>query len=197
MIILIFILVSLVSINLVYAQDSLKEQQALDIELKKTKSLLEQKIEVPENLKVIARIVFGLKSNEEVDMQTLMVMVAIWIGLFALIAAILEFTPFLNKGFSRWLGAVVMTCLVGVSGGIKISAIFLLSLADIFRLGEKYGIIKLVLAFIVIGIFVYGVILVLNKILSKAKLEEAEIRGMKAGVGSRILQEHAKRTLGK
>jgi len=176
--ILFSLIIALISTNLIYAQDnSLKQQQALDLELK-TQRFLIQPVEIPDSLKVVVRIVFGLKADENLDTQTLMVMVAIWIGLFTIIAAVLEFLPFLNKGFSRWLGAVIVTCLIGVSGGIKTSAIFLLSLTS--------GIIDFFVAIAIVVGIVFCANIILNKILAKAKLEQMEIKGLKAGAVTKI-----------
>ena len=171
---------------------SFDEIKKAEKELIEKENLLKKEVVIPENLKLIAKLVFGLNENDKLDFSLFIILIAIWLGLFSIIAMMLKFLPFLNEGFQRFIGAIVITCLVAVSGAIKQSAVFYLSFLDIFHIAEKYGILKFILALFIAIIFFYGVNIVLGKMHSSAKLVEAEVAGEKAGFGFKLLENFSK-----
>lgn len=182
----------------VYAQEETQEENTLE-NLKKAEkdiitkeNLLKKNVEIPDNLKILTKIIFGLKENDEIDFSTFIVLIAIWLGLFSIIASVLKFLPFLNEGLQRFLGAVIITCLVAVSGAIKQSAIFYLGFFNIFNFLSKYYILKFVLALVIAFIVVSGVNIILKKMHSSARKIEAEVAGEKAGFGFKLLENFSK-----
>lgn len=159
--------------------------------LNKTTTFLEKKINIPPYLEVTARIILGINSWEQVETQVLMVMLIIWLCVLTLVYMTLQFLPFFNTGFQRFLVALIITCLIGLTEAIKQVALFLFWILD-FGFLQRTGILKFILAIIIIGIFVFGAGIILNKFLARAKLEEAEIHGIKAGSTVRLLEQWGK-----
>lgn len=193
-VLLVFALLLLVNLNNVRAQedDSLKDLQNLDIQLQKQNmSFLEKDITVPENLQLVAKAVFGLDNNKKVSFSEFVVMAALWFLVFSVISNLLRGIYFMSEGVTRWLGAVVITCLIAVSGVIKSISRIIFNFFDMFTFFTKLGFLKLIFALIIVGGIIYVVNMFVNKLYSQAKLEEAKMRGFKAGVGSRLREKEA------
>lgn len=151
----------------------------------KTEKALEENIKVPENLQVPARIIFGIKG--EISLQHFIVLLAVWIMLFLIISSILKITPFF-EGWKSWVGAVVITCLVAISGAIRSVSIFFLNLGNSFEFLEKWSVLKIVFALIIVAILFYGVSILIKMLNRKVMISEAEQAGMEAGAGARMLK---------
>ena len=72
---------------------------------------------------------FGLKPEDKVDFSTLIILIAIWAGFLYLMTYLFSLMPFMNKGVPKFLGAIVVTCLVAISGGLLAMASFFLDIA--------------------------------------------------------------------
>ena len=93
--------------NFVLAQDS--EEGVKE----KSNELLEKEVNIPENLRSITRVVFGLEKDEVIDFQRVVILIGVFIMLLILAKSVLELTPFLNEGVISWAGAVVVLLLAG------------------------------------------------------------------------------------
>ncbi len=203
-ILILFVFVILFSVNVINvraqeADDSnFGAMKELDIQLQKQNmSLLEKDIEVPEDLQLVARVVFGLKTNEEITLSEFVVMVVIWFLIFSVVTNLLRGIYFMSEGVTRWLGGVVITCLIAVSGVVKSASVIIFNFFDMFTFFAKLGFLKLIFALIIVGAIIYIVNVFINKQYSKSKLEEHYVRGMKAGVGSRLREKEADELLGR
>jgi hypothetical protein len=147
-----------------------------------TNELVEKEIEVPESLKVPARIIFGLKPGDKLDISILITMICLWIFLVLLLSKTLELTPFFENGKS-WLGAILITGIIGVSGSIKSVTVLWLDLGNIFGVLEKWGAFKL--GFVIIFLFsiFFGLNYVLKILKDKKILGESMGKGTEAGLG--------------
>jgi hypothetical protein len=147
-----------------------------------TNEIVEKEIEVPESLKVPARIIFGLKPGDKLDISILITMICLWIFLVLLLSKTLELTPFFENGKS-WLGAILITGIIGVSGSIKSVTVLWLDLGNIFGVLEKWGAFKL--GFVIIFLFsiFFGLNYVLKILKDKKIIEESMGKGTEAGLG--------------
>ena len=192
---MLFIAISILLIGNIQAQDAsssdtqsapsspLNEMQKLDLELQaKSQNFVEKEIVIPNGLKTMARVLFGLKPEDKIDIQNFVVLIAIWIMLFAIILQIARLIPVLNKGASRWLGAMVLTCLVGVSGAIKTVSDFYYNLFDVFNWAEKYGVVKLIISVIIIGFIIYAIGFMTKRLRRSFEKTQASMTGMKVGM---------------
>lgn len=206
------VLVSLILISCVYAQDDAavvpleeeednvgNEDKEVDIptdikkgveEVKgikeKTEETLEQDIVVPEKLQIPARIIFGVKG--EIPLNIFIVLIGVWIVIFLLIEKILEFTPFF-EGLRAWIGAFVITCLIAITGAIRSVVVFLFNLANIFGILEKWSVLKIVVVLIILAVFFYGLSILMKMLNKKLMLDRADVEGTEAGAGIRLAKE--------
>lgn len=152
----------------------------------KTESTLEQDVIIPENLQVPARIIFGLQG--EISLQEFIVLICVWVMFFLVISSILKITPFF-EGWKAWIGGIVITCLIAITGTVRSIAIFFFSIGNIFGFLEKWSPLKIIFAIILAIIIIYCASIVTKIINKKLMLERAEIAGAKAGAGIKMAKE--------
>lgn len=182
----------------VYAQDEDNQGPNLSVDIgkgvedikgikSKTEETLEQDIKVPEELQIPARVIFGIKG--EIPLQHFIVLIAVWIMLFLIIMSILKVIPLFGEGGKSWALAVVITCLIAITGAIRSIAIFFFNIGNIFGFLEKWSVLKIVLALIVSAAIFYGASILIKIINKKLMLDRAESAGAKAGAGAKMLEE--------
>jgi len=136
----------------------------------KTNEVLAKEIQVPENWKIPARIVFGLKADDPVDLQTFIVLVAIWFSCLIFMKYVVELMPIIGEGsgLRQWFSAIVVTLLIAVSGGLLLAADFFADLGRLFGIIREWGILTTVLAVIIAFFIVYIFSLITAWLKSKA-----------------------------
>jgi len=202
------ILICLILASSVYAQEQPVNQtqndsnKSVDIKNKanevttKINNALEKEIIVPDSLQGFARVLFGLKPEDKVDFNTLIILLAIWAGFLYLMIYIFSLMPFMNKGFSRILGAIVVTCLVAIPGGLLAMASFFLDIGRAINFFERLWaplkflsvLFSIIIAAVIVFLFGY----VVRVLKDKAEIEEAEVIGMKVGMGQRLIRTFLK-----
>lgn len=158
----------------------------------KTEELLAKQVQIPEKLQIFARIIFGLKSDEEIDLQHLIVLIAIWIMLLMFIEAILKFMPFFEEGAKTWITAAAITCLIAITGVTKTISTFFFNLGNIFGILEKWGPLRLAFAIIIAFAIFYVTSYVLKIFREKYELQRAKQEGVEAAQGAAFLKTTAK-----
>ena len=157
----------------------------------KVNAFLEKPIILPEGVQKISRVLFGLKNNDNIEFAEFVIMLGFWIWAFITILNILVMLPFLNQGFSRWAGAIVIVLLISISGAFIDVSRWLLFMLDI-NIFAKFLIIKLLLAILIVGLVLFGTNSALTKIFNSLKLEEARIKGQKVGESSTLISKQGK-----
>jgi hypothetical protein len=108
-----FVLILLVSSVLVSAIDTDEEREKIREDLEgvrgvtgdfssKTQEALEKDREVPENLQLIARIIFGLRQGEYISLSEFIVLVAIFGGFILLFQVLVSFFV---SDWKSWAGS--------------------------------------------------------------------------------------------
>lgn len=131
---------------------------------------------VPEDYQIPARILFGLNGGEPIELSVFIVLVALLIFTFIFIKSIVSLIDVFGGGFKSWLGALVVTLLISVSGALKISAAFIFAYLGIFKSQTWLSI--LVIVFVLIIIF-WGIIKLLRFLKYKKIIEKRKMRGFK------------------
>ncbi|MEM4271366.1 MAG: hypothetical protein QXO70_04725, partial [Candidatus Pacearchaeota archaeon] len=116
----------------------------------KISSTLEQEIEIPENLQLAARILFGLKPDKKVVFQEFIILIMTFVIFFFIIRDVMVFVPFFDTTIKSIIGAVLVTLLTGISGGFLLFADLMLFLSSFFGILERWPIITIVLVFILL-----------------------------------------------
>lgn len=202
------ILICLILASNIYAQEQSVSQaqnndnESVDVKNKanevttKINNVLEKEIIVPDSLQGFARVLFGLKPEYKIDFNTLIILFAIWAGFVVLMVYIFSLMPFMNKGVPKFLGAIVVTCLVAIPGGLLTMASFFIDIGRAINFFEKLWaplkflslLFSIILAAVIIFLFSY----VVRILKEKAEIEEAESVGMKVGMGQRLIREFLK-----
>src|SRR3989344_8617833 len=68
----------------------------------RSNALLEKNIEIPENLQIITKVLFGLKHDAKVDFQTFVILIAILVIIFLVIKSVYDIIPF-GRGNKSWI----------------------------------------------------------------------------------------------
>ncbi|MBS3077252.1 hypothetical protein J4233_03180 [Candidatus Pacearchaeota archaeon] len=141
----------------------------------KTNEVLAKEIEIPENLQVIARVVFGFKTDEPVDLQTFIVLICLWIAMLILIAHFLVIG--VGRGAKSWLLAIVVNLVLSSLGITLQIAGFFSDLGSFFGYLRSWSILSLILAIMVLFIVVYLLQFLAKYIESRMNIEGARSVG--------------------
>ena len=145
---LIFLLLSSVS-----AQINASEVLSNSSVQNKTNQILEKNVEIPNELQIVARILFGLDENDKVDLQIFIVLIALWFFIYLLIVSIIQIMPFLQGGKS-WIVGFLIMLLVGFSGGLTFAAFWIYSISGFFGLLQQLAIARILVAIIIL-VFIF------------------------------------------
>ncbi|MFQ5530982.1 MAG: hypothetical protein ACE5ES_00035 [Candidatus Nanoarchaeia archaeon] len=146
-----------------------------------TNKALSKEIEIPENLEIFTRILFGLTNDDKLDFQTVIILLGVWVFFVLLMKDILELTPFFQD-WRPWAGSIVVTSLMSIAGGTKFLTLLFFNLGNTFEILEKWGPLKLGLSLISIVIFFFILQWGLRAIKEMVILEQAVKEGFEEGV---------------
>jgi len=168
-----------------------------DINFSDIKNPLSTQITIPPSLELPVKIIFGLTSEDKLDFQLLIVLIAIWLFFFLIIHNILGLTPFFED-WKSWAGAIIVTLLISITGSIKSSAIFFFNIGNVFSILEKWGPLKLGFSIVIIIIIYYATNIILG-ILKETVIVGKSVRdGMIAGAEmAKLKAMHEMENIGK
>lgn len=135
-------------------------------------SSFDGEVMIIEPLKIPARILLGIPLEEDVQIEIFIVLISLWVAIFMLILGVLQLTSFMNEGYVRFLGALVITSLISLTGITLWMVEYLFYLLDFFDWIEKLGSWQIVLGILVGGL----VILAVKKLMDRLglKIEEEQ-----------------------
>ncbi len=144
----------------------------------KSNALVEKEIAIPEGLKGVARVVFGIKQDDKLDIQTFVLYVCFLVLLVLLIHSAVEV---MFNGWVTWAISICVALLGTVSGVLNDVVVWYYGFSDLFSFLERWGVIRLAFAVI----FLLFVFVVLMKLFGKAKSMRSfeEFRQMGQDIG--------------
>lgn len=148
-----------------------------------SQTFLEKEITIPSYLELPARIIFGLKPEDNFNFSIFIVLIAFWLFLLLILHSVMELIPFFGPGAKSWIGAIIVNCLIALSGGIKDSTLFFFDLGNTFTIMREQSILTLI--FIVFLLMIIWLLLskVIKVLKNKMGTEEAKVIGFKIGAG--------------
>lgn len=176
------------------SEDEAKQQLKTDAEklANVTKSTINEKIthqvELPDNFKPFARLIFGVKSDEKISLNIFMILIVIWFGFFTIMLKASQFFPFFKNPLTRIIFSVVVTCLVSLTGSLQWAASYFYGLASLFKWLQKIPALATAVAIAIVGVIVIAFKILASIIEGKLRKEEARTKGEKAGFGARIAE---------
>jgi len=141
----------------------------------KTNEILAKEIQIPEKYQKIARLVFGLKEGAPIDLQTFIILVVVWLGCLITMKFFADILP--SSNLKKWAGAVIVTLLMAISGGLLLATQFFLDLSQLFGLIKEWGVFSTAMAIIMAAIIVY----VSSFVVRYLKLRSGEARAYRKG----------------
>jgi len=151
-------------------------------------SSFEGEIKIHDSLELPARILLGIPRGETVHIEILIVLVSLWIAMFMLILGVLQLTPFMKEGYVRFLGALIVTSLISMTGVLLLLVNYLFSLLDFLNWIEKLGAWQIVLGIIVGALVIIGT----RKVMGYLGLKVREEQDDKLVENMKTLGAHAK-----
>jgi len=145
----------------------------------KSNQALSKEVIIPENLQILARIVFGLQKDRDIQLQNFIVLVALWIMLFAIIKATTNFMPFFETDWKSWVVSIVITLIISTTGTIISISAWLFGFGGFFK---NQSLLNLIFILIILAVLSFGVFQLLNTALRMSRIEEAHRRGMKTSI---------------
>ena len=152
----------------------------------KTDKILTQEIEIPDDFKFLTRVLFGLKSDEKVDLQTFVILIGLWIILLILIVSILAITPFFGSVLMRWVAGFTITVLIAITGAIRDIAVFFFGLGNLFGALEKWNLLRFVFVIIILIILFFVFLKALKWFKGMRNVEQATNVGEDIGFMARV-----------
>ncbi|MFH1501207.1 MAG: hypothetical protein ABIE22_04655 [archaeon] len=150
--------------------------------------LLNQEVMIPDWLDGITKFLLDIQDDGPLDMQTFIVMLAIFIALFIVIHNSLGFIDIVKGDYLPWILSLIVTLIVAITGSVRIMAFLFLNLGDLFGLTDKFGWLNFLVAIIIAGILLWGADVIIRMLKGKFMLESAEVEGFEAGQGLKILK---------
>jgi hypothetical protein len=145
-----------------------------------TSTTLTRTVDIPENLKILTRVIFGIKGD--ISLDVFMVVLCVLIGFILLLQNVMQFVPFF-EGWKSWIGSVIVTLLIGVTGAFVETIKFLFHIANLFGILEKWPILRVTVLILLVIIFIFGINRLVAMMSKKDSLDKAEMEGRKAGLG--------------
>lgn len=168
--------------------DSIKNVSDISQAGVKSNEFLEKEVQVPQGLQILARAIFGIKSDNQVNFQTLVILIVIWAISLFLIRAVLQLSPIGGEGITGFLIAIVVTLLVAVSGGLLILAHWILSLSSLFGALENYSLATLAIAIALL----FGLLYLVSKVVTVMKSQIGKEKMRYAGQNVKLASEIGK-----
>jgi hypothetical protein len=114
-------------------------------------------------------------------------MFALLIIIFLIMLSIIPMIPFFG-GWKSSVGAIIITLIVAVSGGINKSAIFFAGLGGGIEFLGRYSILRLITSLVVLGLIFLGTNKVSSLIKNKMELDAAKTTGARIKEGAESAQ---------
>jgi hypothetical protein len=165
-----FIFLSILLISTTLAVNITDTRSAEDI--------LEKEIQIPENLQLAARIVFGVK--EQISVSLLVIMALLWAMVFVVLLSGTQLID-LFKGWKAVGIAIILTTIGSASGVLKHIALLFLNIGDIFSFIGRWSPGALLFSAVVIGVVAFVLTKVLRRVRRGIEKAAAEAAGEKIG----------------
>lgn len=166
-------------------------QQAGQQIAKNGASVFSSQVQIPAGLQGFAKLFFGFDNTTTFDVFIIIIMV--WIVLFIFMIYLMSFIPLFNKSKAiRWISSLIITLLIGISGGIKEGAYFFLNLGGILNFLDSWPIIKFLIAVVILFIIFLAFTKIMRFVRMKMELDTAENTGRDLAVGSVFAKIFAK-----
>jgi len=135
----------------------------------KTNEVLSKEIEIPENWQLITKVLFGLGSEDKVELQSFVVLIGFWIILLILIVSLLDI---MVHGWKKWVLGAVVTLIIAITGSIREIAVWFIGLGNFFGFLKEHGFLRFIFALIVMAVLFYFFLKSLKIIKGKMGVEE-------------------------
>lgn len=177
---------------LVYAQEQVSDISGLNQSVKnitgslndRTENLLEKEVNIPDWFGVPARVLFGIEQG--ILWQNLIILLGVWIMIFIILVEAVSFVPFLKNKIISFFVALIITCLISITGAVNNLALFFWNFGEMFNFLKEWSILQIILTMIGFAVVIFAAIKFNKLIRNKYKLDKAEGLGMKAGAQMKI-----------
>lgn len=142
---------------------------------------LEKQVTIPQGLRTISRVALGINSNEQIEVSSLITIIALWILIFIVSLTALKLVPSLNP-LAVGIAAFCVSCLIGSTKALSLATERWLSNEELFRFIDGWEFGNLMLNIIAI-ILLIVIALVIREKMKKANEEDKKERlidGIKA-----------------
>jgi len=183
-------------LGFVYAEETVPQQANADVNIGKdfqsySNNLLSKQITLPDYLQSPTKVIFGLEDNS-IDIQNFIVLFSIWFFLVFLIQAVLEIVPFFGEGFKSWLGAIIITLLISITGTITNATNWLFGFGWTISLMKEWGLLKIIFTVLLLVVLTFGLKKLLHIMKQGGEEGKASINGLKTGVGAVLAEKMIK-----
>jgi len=148
----------------------------------KSNELLSQQISLPPGIEPTFRVIFGLKAEQTIDVQTITILACIWTTFFLILQSILLMVPFFGEGWKSWVGGAIITTLISLTGTLNSLVEIFLGFGNFFQGLSTWRIFKLGATIIILIILLLGARSITKIFKEKYEVEKAKTQGFKLGL---------------
>ncbi|MBM3206887.1 MAG: hypothetical protein FJZ43_04685 [Candidatus Staskawiczbacteria bacterium] len=182
------ILLSIILIQIVAAEANDAGNNTLNIDKQilkdptpKIDEKLENNLKLPENVQIVARIIFGIKND--ITISAFILLIAIWAWVLLLLSEILKTMPFFDNTAKRWLGAFAINIITAITGVYVTVANFFVDFGSYISFLKDWSAGLLFLSITAIMLFFALFQKLLKKWIQNSEREKYKELGVKSGYG--------------
>jgi len=138
-------------------------------------SSFQNQIDIPDFLEVPVEVIFGIPRGEDVGVEKLIVIIALFISFLVLIYGIFEFMPFIEGKWLKFFASLIVTILMTMTGAIFYLIETLFHFINFFNWIDKLGKWKIAVSIVLIGLIFLAFKFVINLFKGKIKEEEDNV----------------------
>ena len=155
----------------------------------KSNEILSKDVEVPENMQLLSRLVFGLKADERLSLQTFVLYICFFILFVLLVHSAVEI---ISSAWKAWAISLIVALLGSSSGVMKEIVAWYAGFGKLFELLGEWGIISLALN-IIFMLVIFGILLkLLGKLKAMKGVEEFRQMGQNIGFFAALSRSYRK-----
>jgi len=146
----------------------------------KSNEILDKDVQIPEELNVAARVLFGVKSN--ISLSQFIVLSCLWVLFFIFVLNVIGFIPFFEGRWKANTVAFIICLLVANSGGILTASNLFHGFFGLKGTQQEWVVFKLILLIVILIVMGFVIFKILRILKERYKEEGIEILGFKLGV---------------
>ena len=146
----------------------------------KTDSIVDKEIILPDQLNTLTGIALGAESP--IKLSFLIMLIGVWLILLIIMGEACKLFPFSENKIATWAVALIITLIMGASGGITIVATAILSVSETLKFLKDWSAGALAFGLIALVLILFFVSKIEKWMKNKSEIEKANTESTEIGI---------------